>query len=251
VTDGARGQAAVAGVGRDTPASPHPHPQQHAAALAAGAKRRAEAGIYDPKRHCGFKLIRRAWKNLDPAERKKRLARVGKPCLQFKGWGTDHPGIGRCRVHGGNSTSHETAAAKEKAARAIAKLGLPAGSGSPLQLLEKAVRYADGYLEASAAVLIEKVAEHQAEKATDLVVEAARGLLVEAIRTAGRVGKEAADAHIAERRASIDEMIVGLLERVLLAGLDEIGVGGDKREAAVARMHRELVAVLPAGDELS
>jgi len=27
--------------------------------------------------------------------------RSGEPCRQAAGWGTDHPGVGRCKLHGG------------------------------------------------------------------------------------------------------------------------------------------------------
>ena len=30
--------------------------------------------------------------------------RAGTPCQQKAGWGTDHVGIGRCKLHGGKST---------------------------------------------------------------------------------------------------------------------------------------------------
>ena len=30
--------------------------------------------------------------------------RKGTPCLRPAGWGTNHPGIGRCKLHGGSST---------------------------------------------------------------------------------------------------------------------------------------------------
>ena len=30
--------------------------------------------------------------------------RAGTPCQQKAGWGTDHTGIGRCKLHGGKST---------------------------------------------------------------------------------------------------------------------------------------------------
>jgi hypothetical protein len=29
-------------------------------------------------------------------------------CKQPAGWGTDHAGLGRCKLHGGNTTAHET-----------------------------------------------------------------------------------------------------------------------------------------------
>lgn len=44
------------------------------------------------------------------------------------GWGTDHPGVGCCRIHGGNSPSHQRAAAVQgnlvKAKRAVGQLGI-------------------------------------------------------------------------------------------------------------------------------
>lgn len=35
-------------------------------------------------------------------------------CKLAAGWGTDHPGIGKCKVHGGNLPNHVKAAAKEE-----------------------------------------------------------------------------------------------------------------------------------------
>lgn len=46
----------------------------------------------------------------------------GKPgsCTRPAGWGTDHPGIGACKLHGGSTPSHKTAAVKEQARRDVA-----------------------------------------------------------------------------------------------------------------------------------
>lgn len=228
MTTGTRSQTAAAGA--STPASPR---HSYAGKLGAAARK---AAPFNPAVHCGAKARQG----------------VGPLCRQPKGFGTDHPGTGRCKWHGGRSPSGRRHAANEQAEKAIAKLGLPAGSGSPLQLLEKAVRYAEGNLDATSRLLIEQVeASLAAEKPDTALLQAAHQLLVGAIRTAARVGKEAADAHIAERRAQIDETIVGLLERVLIAALDEIGASSDQRTRALARVHRELTAVVPAGDELS
>jgi len=46
-------------------------------------------------------------------------------CCQTAGWGTSHPGVGRCRNHGGNLPSHTEKAEKEKAMRAVKMFGLP------------------------------------------------------------------------------------------------------------------------------
>ena len=62
---------------------------------------------YDPDQHCGGKT------------------RGGTPCVQPKGHKTEHPGIGRCALHGGRTPTH-VAKAKREAAEALAvTLGLP------------------------------------------------------------------------------------------------------------------------------
>jgi hypothetical protein len=44
----------------------------------------------------------------------------GKPCRKFAGEGTDHFGIGRCRLHGGSTRNHRKAAVVQEAQRRAA-----------------------------------------------------------------------------------------------------------------------------------
>lgn len=46
-------------------------------------------------------------------------------CTQAAGYKTDHPGWGRCKFHGGCSTSGKIAAAKERAAHDVVTFGFP------------------------------------------------------------------------------------------------------------------------------
>ncbi len=46
-----------------------------------------------------------------------------KPCKRPAGWGTDHPGEGRCKLHGGSSTGPKTAQGRLKVALAHTKHG--------------------------------------------------------------------------------------------------------------------------------
>lgn len=46
--------------------------------------------------------------------------RSGGPCTRPSGWGTEHPGIGRCKLHGGTTESHNVAARREQARRDVA-----------------------------------------------------------------------------------------------------------------------------------
>jgi hypothetical protein len=50
---------------------------------------------------------------------------VQRPCRKPAGWGTDHVGEGRCRLHGGNTPSGRKAGQKAKAKTAVRTLGLP------------------------------------------------------------------------------------------------------------------------------
>lgn len=46
------------------------------------------------------------------------------PCTQRAGWGTNHLGIGRCKLHGGSTRTHRAAAQKAMALAAVKSLGL-------------------------------------------------------------------------------------------------------------------------------
>src|SRR5215472_13809284 len=39
----------------------------------------------------------------------------GGRCQQAKGWGTTHPGVGPCKMHGGRTNNHKLNAAKQQA----------------------------------------------------------------------------------------------------------------------------------------
>jgi hypothetical protein len=65
---------------------------------------------YDPDKHCGGQRP-----NQPP----------GTLCTLTKGWGTDHPGVGHCRRHAGNTPSHRVAAQREIARQECDRLGIP------------------------------------------------------------------------------------------------------------------------------
>lgn len=53
-----------------------------------------------------------------------RRGREGR-CTRPAGWGTDHPGYGYCKLHGGTTPTHAVAARREQAAEAVVTYGLP------------------------------------------------------------------------------------------------------------------------------
>lgn len=66
----------------------------------------------------------------------------GNTCTQPAGWGTDHPGIGRCKLHGGATPNHVAAARVEQARRDVATYGLPVDIEPGLALLQEVHRTA-------------------------------------------------------------------------------------------------------------
>jgi hypothetical protein len=86
-----------------------------------------------------------------------RLKRRDGTCTRPPGWGTDHPGTGRCKLHGGCAPSSRKAGAEELARKAVIAYGLPRDIAPTDALLEE-VRYSAGHV----AWLREKVAELEA-----------------------------------------------------------------------------------------
>jgi hypothetical protein len=66
----------------------------------------------------------------------------GRTCTRPAGWGTDHPGIGKCKLHGGSTPNHNTAARNEQARRDVATYGLPIDIEPGLALLQEVHRTA-------------------------------------------------------------------------------------------------------------
>jgi hypothetical protein len=148
--------------------------------------------VFDPAVHCGA-----ATNPLNGAT----------PCRRRKGQATDHVGSGHCNLHGGSSPNGKKAAGKEAATQALAKLGVPVGTGDPFVLLSKTVSHAEGYLEATA-----QLAREATDAKTPVIgLEAVADLYQEAIRTAARTGKAAVDADVADRLATLDERVDSLL----------------------------------------
>jgi hypothetical protein len=69
--------------------------------------------------------------------------RNGGLCDLPKGWGTTHPGVGRCKLHGGSTPNHEKAAQTEIARRECVALGVPIDT-TPADALMDEVREACG-----------------------------------------------------------------------------------------------------------
>jgi hypothetical protein len=74
---------------------------------------------------------------------KKRNADV---CRAFAGQGTDHPGTGRCKFHGGSTPSHRSNAVAIEAKRQMVKLGAPIPDIEPHVALLGVLRATAGHV---------------------------------------------------------------------------------------------------------
>lgn len=217
-----------------SPASPSPSVDPVAAGRASGPARSAKPT--DPAIHCGRQT--------------NEKFNGGKPCRQRAGFRTEHPGVGACWLHGGNTPVGKKHAAREAAERAIAKLGRPV-SGDPISALQEAVDAARGLYVGAEAMLREQVAQEQLDLGR---LEVWLKVYGEAIDRLAKVAKAAVEANVAERKARVDEAMAEVIERLLGLGLDAAGVTGEKRRAAFDRIRDEaalLAAAPPSGFELS
>ena len=66
-------------------------------------------------------------------------------CTQPAGWGTPHPGTGRCKLHGGCAPSSVAAGMEAMARKAVVTFGLPRDISAVDALMEE-VRYTAGHV---------------------------------------------------------------------------------------------------------
>ena len=173
--------------------------------------------------------------------------RAGTPCKARRGWGTDHAGYGRCRLHGGSSPSGIKAAGTEQARAAVMAYGLPREIDPHSALLEELHRTA-GHV----AWLGDRVAELQESEMAGPVGGGQGGypsiephiwirLYQEERRHLAGVAKTCVAVGIEERRVHLAERQGEMIAEVLRGVLADLGLGDDPAVPAIVRRHLMLV----------
>jgi hypothetical protein len=195
--------------------------------------------------------------------------RAGGRCTRPAGWGTQHPGIGSCKLHSGSTPNGRAHAERVEAERACAALGIPIRT-TPAQALRDELDRAVG----AVAWLREQVAKlpeadlfwgrtgrvirtnpgggAQPGQPQVELTEAARphpllALLLDERKRAAGVAVEMSRLRIEDRQAQIDKELGHLVVEWMSAVLGDLG--HDVRDPAigeiVARRAREIEAPPP------
>lgn len=183
----------------------------------------------------------------------------GDRCTQTAGWGTDHVGTGKCRLHGGATKSHVAAAKTELARQAVSTYGLPREVDPAVALLEEVHRTAGhvAWLHEKVQAIgeedlvwgvVEEVDKGSGEfTGTDTTSAAKPNIWLELYHRERKhltdVCKAALAAGIAERQVRLAEqqgaLIVGLLQRIF----DDLDLSPEQRALIPTVVPRHLRAV--------
>lgn len=182
--------------------------------------------------------------------------RSGRGCELPHGWGTDHPGFGHCRFHGGASPSGRKHAAKIEAATLGAELQI-----EPHDAILIAVRKAamwERFCAAKVADLDDSslVVSHVRESSWESSGDRGRGSETttetraelhlwlrehqHAVRDLAHLAKVALDAGVQERQVRLAEQLADDWGQVLRSILDDLKLSADQQRRAPGIVQRHL-----------
>lgn len=150
--------------------------------------------------------------------------RAGGRCGRPAGWGTDHPGVGTCKLHLGATPNHERAAQREQARQAVEAHGLPRDVDPNTALLEELCRTAGcvDFLVAAGAT----GPDHEW-----------RDVLMEERKHFTAVARDCVRAKIDERMMTLAEREGARIAQLLEAILTELGLWNKPGVLKVVRKH--------------
>lgn len=169
-------------------------------------------------------------------------------CMQAAGWGTDHVGVGACKLHGGKTPNARKAAQHEQAEKAVVIYGLPREIDPHSALMEELWRTA-GHVSWLGTLIAEFEADgdlkqYQHTEVGGTIERPAvwielyhreRKHFAEIAKTCVAVGIEERRVHLAEQQGQ-------LLAQVIRGVLTDLGVADRPEVPAVVRRHLTLVA---------
>lgn len=176
-------------------------------------------------------------------------------CQMGRGYGTDHPGVGRCKWHGGNTPAQKVNVAKQKAKQqeeqakeAVRVFALRQDCTAEEALLEE-VQWSAGHVAYLRGIVQALESDDGLKQFTDdqkgrvwekpsvwiELYEKERAHLV-------RVCAETIKCGVAERTVQLAERQGALIHQVIQAILQDLGVANDPRTSEVVGRNLRLVA---------
>jgi hypothetical protein len=176
----------------------------------------------------------------------KRQGAPGETCTFIAGWGTDHVGVGRCRLHGGNTRTQRANAhaelAEQEARSVLARLDV-APVGDPLDALARLAGQVVAWQETISSIVnrlsADRVRYEGGAGAEQLRAEVA--LYERAMDRTGHVLGMIAKLNIDDRLARVTERQAEQVIDAINAVLGHLGITGadavEARKIAARHLH--------------
>lgn len=170
-----------------------------------------------------------------------KLRQGGGTCTQPAGWGTDHAGFGKCKLHGGRSPSGEAAAAKAEGRWLLGQLVPDRGPVTdPLAELRQLgglvmqwMKACEGALETLSTYRYESIGGGEQLRSEVAMFERSMDRAATFLATLAKLGLD-------ERQVAVSEAKANMLLRALEAGLAEHGITGPQAAAIKQATGRHL-----------
>lgn len=175
--------------------------------------------------------------------------RQGEPCGKGAGAGTDHPGVGNCKHHGGATPNGKKYASAQKAARierSAERVLYQRGADpveNPLTALQALAGRALALEQAIGEIVNDLNGFRYESDGGGEQLRAEVVVLERAMDRAGRLLVDIAKLNIEERLAKVTEAQTALVADALAAVLGEMGLSPEQQRDAKARVGRRLRAV--------
>lgn len=174
------------------------------------------------------------------SRRKQRL------CRRPAGWGTDHPGIGACKLHGGSMRNHRIAAVRTMI---DIELGATFGANLPVDIhptdaLIELVKMTAGYVRWLNARVSElsNISERNKQTGITELSVTVRSLGEYTDRLA-RFSKMALDAGVEERLVRVAEQQGDLIASMLVDVLSKLGLSESQKELVPGLVREGLLSL--------
>jgi hypothetical protein len=160
-------------------------------------------------------------------------------CRAFAGQGTDHPGIGRCKFHGGSTPTHGKRAVTLEAKRRMVTLGNPDEDVTAIGALLSELYASAGHV----SWLRQQIADMSADDLGTLEGQAIIRLYDSERDRKTRIAKMATEAGVDEAAIRVAEAQVALIGAALARAADTAGLSGPLRKRLGAALRDELAGV--------